>query len=179
MNREASFDSYLSEHRLALQRFANALAGDPRLAEDVVQDVLLKAFQRWDSIRALEQPHAYVRRMVVNEHLSWRRRWSRTEPHAQVEPRGAVTDTSDAYAERASLVSEVVRLPKRQRAVLAMRYFADMSDTDIAGVLDCSAATVRSIASRALAKLRIQMSADTSSLREQAAEPATNKESRR
>lgn len=62
------FDEYARHHRGPLLRFATTLAGDPRLAEEIVQDVLLRAFQRWDSIGELERPHAYVRRMVVNQH---------------------------------------------------------------------------------------------------------------
>ena len=69
------FDEYLRREHRALLRFAVTVIGDARLAEEIVQDVLLRAFQRWSTIGELDRPHAYVRRMIVNEHLSWRRRW--------------------------------------------------------------------------------------------------------
>ncbi|SHG30386.1 RNA polymerase sigma-70 factor, sigma-E family [Jatrophihabitans endophyticus] len=157
MGSAADFDAYVQQHGDALLRFAVTLTGDPRLAEEIVQDVLLRAFQRWERITVLERPHAYVRRMVVNEHVSWRRRWSRLEPRAEVEPAVAVSDDGASRDDRAELVAEIVRLPRRQRAVLAMRYFEDLPDDEIAAALGCSRATVRSIAARALAALRVRM----------------------
>jgi len=150
------FDEYLRREHRALLRFAVTVIGDARLAEEIVQDVLLRAFQRWSTIGALDRPHAYVRRMIVNEHLSWRRRWSRVEPRAEL-PTAAEPDGTGAHAERAALVAEIVRLPRRQRVVLALRYFEDVPDAEIAEVLGCSPATVRSIAARALARLRVRL----------------------
>jgi RNA polymerase sigma-70 factor (sigma-E family) len=155
------FEEYAQHHQVPLLRFATTLTADPRLAEEVVQDVLLRAFQRWDFIGELERPHAYVRRMVVNEHLSWRRRWGRVEPRADVLADSATADPTGAHADRAALIGELAALPKRHRAVLAMRYFEDLPDAEIAETLGCSAATVRSIASRALARLRVQMTDET------------------
>ena len=158
------FDEYAQHHRGLLLRFATTLTGDPRLSEEIVQDVLLRAFERWASIGTLERPHAYVRRMVVNQHLSWRRRWGRVEPRADVVAESVVEsaglDPTGAHADRSELIAEIMALPKRHRAVLALRYFEDLPDEEIAEALGCSAATVRSIASRALARLRVEMAGE-------------------
>jgi RNA polymerase sigma-70 factor (sigma-E family) len=165
------FTEYVAAHQRGLLRFATAMTTDEAQAEDVVQDVLTRAYQRWDAIAALEHPHAYVRRMIVNEYLSWRRRWARVTPYAEVEP-DAVRDHADQHADRAGLMAEIARLPRKQRAVLALRFYEGMRDAEIAETLGCSASTVRAYASRALAQLRVQIAAELStavSLREEPA----------
>lgn len=77
-----TFDEFTAGRLPALLRFAGVLAGDRGLAEDVVQEVLVRTHQRWTKIGALDSPEHYVRRMIVNEYLSWRRRWGRIVPHA-------------------------------------------------------------------------------------------------
>ncbi|HEY3631493.1 MAG TPA: SigE family RNA polymerase sigma factor [Jatrophihabitantaceae bacterium] len=156
-----TFDEYVLAHERRLLAFAMTLTFDRRLAEDVLQDVLARAFVRWETISAVEQPHAYVRRMVVNEYISFRRRWARHEPQRQpIELDLVVDDPSGAHADRAALFHEMAKLPRRQRAVLALRFYEDLPDTEIARLMHCSTATVRSYVSRALAKLRVQI-ADT------------------
>jgi RNA polymerase sigma factor (sigma-70 family) len=99
-----------------------------------------------------------VRRMIINEHLSWRRKWSRVVPRAELADRAAASpDLAGAQADRAVLLAEVGRLPLRQRAVLVLRYVEDRPDSEIADLLGCSQATVRSHASRALATLRVTL----------------------
>src|SRR2546422_4605368 len=79
------FGEYVVRQRPALMRFATVLTCRTWLAEDVVSDVLCRAFERWDRISGMAEPHAYVRRMVVNEYLSWHRRFGRTSPRAELE----------------------------------------------------------------------------------------------
>jgi RNA polymerase sigma factor (sigma-70 family) len=105
------FTEYVAAHQRGLLRFATAMTTDEAQAEDVVQDVLTRAYQRWDAIAALEHPHAYIRRMIVNAYLSWRRRWARVTPYADVEP-DAVRDHADQHADRAGLMAEIARLPR-------------------------------------------------------------------
>ena len=98
--------------------------------------------------------------MLVNEYLSWRRKWSRLLPFAEPgrQRRGAESiseDFASAHAERDLLLSEIRRLPARQRAVIGLRYFADLSDEQIADVLGCRQSTVRVHVSRALTALRV------------------------
>jgi RNA polymerase sigma-70 factor (sigma-E family) len=137
------------------------LTGDARLAEEIVQDVLVRAFERWDRIGDLEHPNAYIRRMIVNDYLSWRRRLWRVVPFDPSEHAGATDDHAGRHAERDAVLGELAKLPRKQRAVLALRYYDGMSDTEIAEALGCTAGTVRGYASRALATLRIEIAAPT------------------
>lgn len=151
-----TFDEWLRSGLPPLLRFATVLCGTPHLAEDVVQDVAIKAQKKWDRIGAADNPDAYVRRMVVNEYLSWRRKWSRYVPIAEIE-QGSSPDHADRTADRDELLGELAKLPRRQRAVLVLRYYGGLSDPEIAETIGCSAGTVRAHASRALATLRIEL----------------------
>ena len=151
-----TFEDFVRSELPALLRFAKVLCVDAGTAEDVVQDVLGRAQSRWDVIADMTAPTAYVRRMIVNEYLSWRRKWSRITPVSMV-PDRVVIDPADAASDRACLVAEIARLPRRQRTVITMRYFLGLTDVEIAEDLGCSAGTVRSHLSRALHSLRVQI----------------------
>jgi RNA polymerase sigma-70 factor (sigma-E family) len=152
------FDHYVRAHRPALLRFAMVLTGQSWLADDVVSDVLGRAFERWDRIGDLAEPHAYLRRMVVNDYLSWRRRLARTAPRADVELGGEhVADGAQEHAERDEMIRRLTRLPRRQRTAVVLRYYAGLSDPDIAAQLGCRESTVRSQISRALTALRLDL----------------------
>jgi RNA polymerase sigma-70 factor (sigma-E family) len=156
---EASFDEFVSTRMPPVLRFAGVLTGDRHLAEDIVQDVLLKVHKRWDTIADLDRPDAYVRRMVVNEYISWRRKWARivpTEDIADSRELPFAPDHAERVANRAEVADRLRRLAPRHRAVLVLRYYEDLSDADIAELLDCTVGTVRGYASRALATLRIE-----------------------
>lgn len=158
-----SFDTFVVERMPAVLRFTGVLTGDRHLAEDVVQEVLLKAHKRWDDIAAKDQPEAYVRRMVVNEYISWLRKWSRILPSGNmraIDERQAVPDHASQHADRSDLADRLRRLPARQRAVIVLRFYQGLSDAEIADVLGCGAGTVRGYASRALAALRIVIRQD-------------------
>jgi RNA polymerase sigma-70 factor (sigma-E family) len=152
-------DDVVRAHLPGLVRYATVLVGDEHTGADLVQEVLLRAHQRWTRIGLMERPDLYLRRMVTNEHLSWRRRW-----HVRtIRPAGDDVLAAHATAERdhaAGLVEEdamwrrLAGLPARQRTVLVLRYYEGLDDVEIAAVLGTSAATVRSHASRALAALR-------------------------
>jgi RNA polymerase sigma-70 factor (sigma-E family) len=149
------FADYVAQRRPALMRFATVLTGQAWLADDLVSDVLGRAFERWSRIAELAEPHAYVRRMIVNDYMSWHRRLARTTPRAEVEPVGHVADGADEHAERDAMIARLARLPRRQRAAVVLRYYAGMSDSDIAAQLGCREVTVRTQISRALAALRL------------------------
>jgi RNA polymerase sigma-70 factor (sigma-E family) len=153
-----TFDEYVTTRLGALLRYATAVTADPHLAQDVVQEVLLRAQQRWDRIAAADQPEAYVKRMVLNEYLSWRRRLARRAAPSPDEVIASATPPADDHAgvvaDRCALVALIADLPPRQRAVLALRYYEGLGDPQIADLLGCSEATVRSHAARALAALR-------------------------
>ncbi|MEV8441188.1 SigE family RNA polymerase sigma factor [Actinosynnema sp. NPDC051121] len=155
------FGEYVVGRRPALVRFATVLTCQAWLAEDIVSDVLGRAFERWDRISAMAEPHAYVRRMVVNEYLSWRRRLARTSPRAEIDPDAApIGDGADERAQRDAMIHRLARLPRRQRAAVVLRYYAGLTDAEIAGELGCRVTTVRSQISRALAALRVDLTSD-------------------
>ncbi|MET7417696.1 SigE family RNA polymerase sigma factor [Dactylosporangium sp. NPDC005555] len=151
-----TFEEFVAVRLPALLRQATALAGDPHLAEDVVQDVLIKAQPRWARICELDVPERYVRKMIVNELLSARRRVAAAIRRERAQPpvREQEQDRAEQVTQRDALVRLIRALPPRQRIVIALRYYEDMADGDIAALMGCSLATVRSQASRALAKLR-------------------------
>ena len=155
---DTTFEQYVTERGPGLVRFAGALTGDPGTAEELVQEVLLRASRRWPDIVATGAVHAYLRRMVINEHVSWRRKWARLVPHGDVPDARTVADHAERHAERDALSRELDKLPPRQRAVLVLRYYEGLADEAIAETLGCSTGTVRSHASRALAALRIDLS---------------------
>lgn len=156
------FDDYVVARGPALLRFAFLLVRDHHLAEDLVQEALARSHRRWGSIER-NDPDSYVRRAVLNAFLSWRRRRSSAEqPVAEVsEGRQPVhADIAGALVERDELAHLLQSLPRQQRAVMVLRYYEDLDDKAIAALLDCSPATVRAHASRALARLRIGRAQD-------------------
>jgi RNA polymerase sigma-70 factor (sigma-E family) len=158
-----TFEEFAADRLGAVLRFAAVLAGERALAEDVVQEILIRAHARWDLIGGLDLPEAYVRKMVVNEYLSWRRRSWRLVPSGALADAGGLgrdhaVDHAVDHAERDALLAEVGRLPRRQKAVLVLRYYEALTDAEIAEVLGCTPGTVRGYASRALATLRVDLS---------------------
>jgi RNA polymerase sigma-70 factor (sigma-E family) len=154
-----TFEEFVAVQVRPMLRIARSMCGDRGLAEEMVQEVLVKAQLRWDRISRLDVPEAYVRRMLVNEYLSWRRKWSRVFPAgdlvdmADLETSSRV-DPADQHADRDELRRQLARLPRQQRVVLALRYYADLSDAEIGKSMGCAEGTVRGYASRALATLR-------------------------
>jgi RNA polymerase sigma-70 factor (sigma-E family) len=155
-----TFEEFAADRLGAVVRFAAVLAGERALAEDIVQEVLIRAHARWDRIGCLDRPEAYVRKMIVNEYLSWRRRSWRLVPSDALEAGAGRPGRDHAadHAERDALLAEVGRLPRRQKTVLVLRYYEALSDAEIAAVLGCTPGTVRGYASRALATLRVDLS---------------------
>jgi RNA polymerase sigma-70 factor (sigma-E family) len=155
------FAEFMAERELALRRFATVLTGDPGTSEEIVVDVLSRAWERWDQIGAMEQPNAYVRKMIVNEFIASKRRLRRTSPHSDlidlIDANESGPDHASAHSERDQLIAALTRLPRKQRATVVLRFYEGLSDADIAAVMGCGEATVRSNASRALRALRIQL----------------------
>lgn len=152
---EAAFRDFVEARWQALVRIAYLLVGDHGYAEDLVQVALVRTHRNWHRIRRSDAPEAYVRKVLVNLASShWRRLWRRVEhPAAHLPDRATPDPTTDAD-QRDELWSALSALPPRMRAVLVLRYFADMSEAEIAAALGCSAGTVKSQASRGLARLR-------------------------
>ena len=156
-----TFDEYVAQRLGSLLRFAMVITCDAHLAQDVVQDVMVRAHDRWRRISAMEHPEAYLKRMIVNDYLSWRRRSRRLVPLEAARLAGILAPAPDHardHGERDALIRRVAALPARQRTVIALRFFDGRSDAEIATLLDCAESTVRSTASRALATLRVALS---------------------
>ena len=151
-----TFDEFAAARLPTVLRFATALAGDPDLAKDLVQEVLIRVSERWPEIGS---PEAYVRKMVVNEYLSWRRRSWRLIPWGAASdgPGGASPDPADGYAERQALLAEMAKLSRRQRTALVLRYYEGFSNTEISEFMGCKPSTVRGLVFRALAALRVEL----------------------
>lgn len=141
-----------------LLRFAHALAGDRGTAEDICQEVLIRLFVSPKRPSNVANVPAYARRMVVNEYLSWGRKWFRVHPTEEISGQGSSPDFAPSFIEAYALRRELAALPRKQRAAVVLRFYDDMTDTDIADLLGCSVSTVRSHISRALSSLRIDMS---------------------
>jgi RNA polymerase sigma-70 factor (sigma-E family) len=156
-----TFDEFARSQLQGLLAFATVLTGQRATAEDVAQEVLLRAHARWDRIGRLDRPDLYVRKMLLNEFLSWRKRSLRLVPAGDRDLSAAdVPDHATSYAEHAAMLADIARLPRRQRAVLVLRYYEDRSDREIAELLGCAPSSVRAYASRALAALRVELRAD-------------------
>jgi RNA polymerase sigma-70 factor (sigma-E family) len=140
----------------ALVRLARGLLRDPYQAEDVVQDVLARAYVQWGRVSAADDPDAYVRRMVVNACTSWFRRAARREHahDAATLPERALADPTGAVDERDRVVALLRRLPAKQRAVLVLRHYEGLADAEIAQLLGSGEVSVRTNAHRGLATLR-------------------------
>ncbi|OLR89913.1 RNA polymerase sigma factor [Actinokineospora bangkokensis] len=153
-----SFDHFIAERLDRLLRYATALTCDRDLAQDVVQEVLLRAQRKWSRIGEVDAPYLYVKKMVTNEYLSWRRRRAARDVPASSAALDAVAppvaDFTTAHAERDAMRARIAALPRRQRAAVVLRYYEDCTTAQVAHVLGCSEGTARSHLSRALATLR-------------------------
>lgn len=154
--RAAAYDEFFRATWPRLFRSALALAGDAASAEDALQSAFAKAYASWGRVSRADHPEAYVRRIVVHEIIGARRYgWGRRErPQERVEPRGTVASPEAEVVERDRLWVAVQALPVRQRAVVVLRYYEDLSEAEIAEVLGCARGTVKSQAAKALAHLR-------------------------
>ena len=153
-DRDADFAAYMAARQPSLLRTAYLLSGDRHTAEDLVQTAFAKLYLSWDRVQRRELVDGYLRRILVNEHNSlWRRAWKRRETSTDAPPERTVLDRPDD-GESAALWAFVQTLPRRQRAVIVLRYYEDLSEAETAEVLGISVGTVKSQASRALAAMR-------------------------
>lgn len=152
------FEEYVAVRGQSLLRLAYLFTGDQRAAEDLVQTALVKVYRRWPRVARADHPDAYVRKVIANAYVDHRRRRSNGETAADaaiISRLGpVVADHADTHADRDELWRALMALPRKQRAVLVLRFYEDCDDHTIAEVLRCSEGTVRSNASRALATLR-------------------------
>jgi RNA polymerase sigma-70 factor (sigma-E family) len=160
VERDPSFEEFVARGSARLLRSAYLLTGDRDQSEDLLQVALIRIARRWDVAR--QSPHAYAHRVLVNLLHDRRRHLSRRASQAPLEESNAqrdrVDDGADAVVDRIALASAVRRLPLRQREVVVLRFFADLSVADTAAAIGASDGTVKTHTSRALKALREALS---------------------
>ncbi|WP_233599676.1 SigE family RNA polymerase sigma factor [Micromonospora sp. M71_S20] len=157
---EEEFRDFVAARSGALLRTAYLLSGDWATAEDLLQTALTKTYLAWKRLGGIEAIEPYARRVMINTSTSWwRRRWHGERP-TEVLPERAGTDEIEQQLDRDLLWRHLSALPSRQRAVLVLRFYEDMSEAQTAALLGISPGTVKSQTSRALGTLRRRMGAE-------------------
>jgi len=153
---EAEFRRFVAGRSPALLRTAYLLVGgDWALAEDLLQAALVKTYLAWGRIEDRGAVERYVRRTMATTATSWwRRRWTGEQPTAEL-PERTGRDEYAPVLDRQSLWAALRRLPRRQRAVIVLRFFEDLSEAETAAMLGTTVGTVKSQTWRALARLRV------------------------
>lgn len=149
-----SFGEFVAGRSVGLQRFAYLLTGNVEDARDAVQDALVGAYPRWAQVVRRGNPEAYVRRSILNAHVS---RWRRDGREAAWDPSWlevATPDTSAALVDSRLAVQLITDLPVRQRAAVVLRFYEDRSYAEIGAICECSAGAARVLVHRALTTLR-------------------------
>ncbi len=148
-NPTVSFHDLYRSHRLAMTRLSTTIVGSVAVAEELVQDSFVRLHQRWEGI---DNPGGYLRVAVTNASIAYLRRAKLERERTPMSPRVAIGDP-----EIDETWAAVCELPPRQRAVLAVRFYVDLSERQIADVLGCRPGTVKSALHRGLAQLRKEL----------------------
>lgn len=157
--RVAAFSDFMSARSASLFRTAYLIVGDHQLAQDLVQESLIKTYVAWSRLRDVGNAEAYTRRTIVTTAISWRRRKSFHEQPTDLLGDTAVADASDAVTTHAVVVAQLRALPPRQRAAIVLRYYEDLSMAQTAEVMGCSVGAVKSQVSSGLDHLRARFGA--------------------
>lgn len=153
MRDEAGFRAFVQANGATLLHAARLLTGDYHRGEDLVQTALTRLYLKWNRVDA---PLAYARKALVNAHIdSTRRRWWGEKP-TETMPEETASDAPAAADERDQLRRLLAELSPRERAVIVLRYYCDLSEKDAAATLGMPVGTVKSTCSRALARLRVE-----------------------
>jgi RNA polymerase sigma-70 factor (sigma-E family) len=152
--RDEEFTDFVVECGAALLRTAFLVTGDRTSGEDLLQTALAKAYGSWAKVRSAENRTAYVRRILVNGHLSWRRRLLSTEQVVEALPDAGGGDPQEAHAAMDEMRRALLQLSPRVRTAVVLRYFEDLSEAETARVMGCSVSTVNNQVTRGLATLR-------------------------
>ncbi|GAA3437218.1 SigE family RNA polymerase sigma factor [Kutzneria kofuensis] len=151
---DAEFVEFVRASTARLQHAAYLLTGDRHQAEDDVQTVLVRVYTVWSRIRR-QDPFAYARKVLANLVIDRWRRPFREDATEEMPERSIPDDFADGLAVQEWLMRALARLTARERAIVVLRHFWDLSEADVAAELNVSVGTVKSTASRALAKMRV------------------------
>ncbi len=157
----SAFADLVEARSTALLRLAYAVVGDYQLAQDLLQEALVKVYVAWPRLRDGSAAEAYVRRTIVTTAISWHRRPSFHEPPVDIVPEREHADEADRLATHRVLWQHVRGLPPRQRTALVLRYYEDLSEAETAELMSCTVGTVKSQVSTALDKLRERVGPDS------------------
>jgi RNA polymerase sigma-70 factor (sigma-E family) len=146
----AAFDAFVRARMPELRRFGRVLTGCDEAAADLVQDALERTLLHWSRIQTRDNPEGYVRRIMVNRNISLWRRHRREHLTDELPESGHEDRHGDTELWRA-----LQALPPRQRTVIALRYYEDLTESEVAAAMGCSIGTVKSQASKAIHKLRL------------------------
>ena len=152
MASEDEYAEFVAAALPGLLRFGHVLTGNAEAAEDLVQTALGRSLRAW-RLRRIDDPRAFVRKVMVNSYASWHRR-SRGQEWAVADPAGSVAeDHASRVDDRDAVWRALQVLPPRQRAVIVLRYYEDLTEAEIAMVMGTTTGTVKSQASRAMRRL--------------------------
>ena len=154
---DENFREFVATSSAALLRTAYLLVGDLGQAEDLLQTALVKTYLAWGRIRDPGAVHAYVRRVLVNTATSWWRRRASAEVPVAAVPEAAAPDFSGVRAEAETMRRQLLTLPARQRAVLVLRFYEDLTEVEVAEALGLTRGTVSRYITRGLATLRTRL----------------------
>jgi len=157
---QQDFEDFFVANWGAIFRTAYLLTGDHHLSQDLSQIAFSKAYRAWDRVRGMDHPRAYVRKTLVNETVSWRRRRSSGEVPTLDLPAVHTPGPDASLPGSLALWAAVLHLPPRQRAVIVLRYYEDLSESEIADELGIALGTVKSTASAARAALATRLNTD-------------------
>ena len=151
-----SFEHFVATNADGLLRTAHLITADQTEAEDLVQECLMKIATRWSRIGEMEQPLAYTRRILVRMAIrdAKARQRRKTELDAKTADDQTHPDTAELFGARDELFAALRKLTPRQRAILVLRYFHDLSEEQVAQTLGCSTGTIKNTTSRSLTHLR-------------------------
>ena len=155
-----AYSEFVMTRSASLFRTAYLVIGDYQLAQDLVQESLIRLYRAWPRLRDVANAEAYTRRIIVTTSISWRRRRSFHEQPASVLPEAVGADATDRVGVCDELWTELHRLPPRQRAAVVLRFCEDLSEAETAELMGCSIGTVKRQVFVALGKLRDHLGAD-------------------
>jgi RNA polymerase sigma-70 factor (sigma-E family) len=152
-----AFSEFVEARSASLFRTAYLMVGDHQLAQDLLQEALVKTLVAWPRLRDRDNVDAYTRRIIVTTSISWRRRRSFHERPTGALPEPAGADPSEAMVTHDAVITALLTVPPRQRAAIVLRYYHDLTEVQTAEVMGCSVGAVKSQVSAGLKRLRASL----------------------
>jgi RNA polymerase sigma-70 factor (sigma-E family) len=155
-----AFSEFVEARSASLFRTAYLMVGDHQLAQDLLQEALVKTLMAWPRLHDRANLEPYTRRIIVTTSISWRRRRSFHERPSDTLPEAVGTDPVDGIVTHDAVVAALLTVPPRQRAAIVLRYYQDLTEAQTAEVLGCSVGAVKSQVAAGLKRLRESLGSD-------------------